>query len=136
MGRTDDEIGAQQVGRRPRGGWVGSARGGATRAVLPESQAERPRGNHHRGCERKNWRGPQYASHGVVFDHQRRRFRGHRSQHYEFWAYAVTVEAPGFVWQIAADGLIASSQGHFDSSEYQRQLEHGVQDPRETLHAI
>ena len=44
--------------------------------------------------------------------------------------YAVTVEAPGFVWQIAADGLIAPSQGPFDSSEYQRQLEHGVQDPR------
>ena len=31
-------------------------------------------------------------------------------------------------WQIGADGLIASSQGHFDASEYQRQLEHGVKE--------
>lgn len=29
-------------------------------------------------------------------------------------------------WLIGADGLIADSQGHFDSAEYQRQLEHGV----------
>ena len=29
-------------------------------------------------------------------------------------------------WQIGADGLIASSQGRFDSAEYQRQLECGV----------
>ena len=29
------------------------------------------------------------------------------------------------VWQIGADGLIASSQGRFDSAEYQRQLKHG-----------
>jgi ketosteroid isomerase-like protein len=32
-------------------------------------------------------------------------------------------------WQIGADGLIASSQGHFDSSEYYRQLECAVQEP-------
>lgn len=31
-------------------------------------------------------------------------------------------------WQIGADGLIASSQGGFDSAEYQRQLERGVQE--------
>ena len=31
--------------------------------------------------------------------------------------------------QIGADGLIASSQGHFDGSEYDRQLERGVQEP-------
>jgi hypothetical protein len=30
------------------------------------------------------------------------------------------------VWQIGADGLIASSRGRFNASEYQRQLEHGV----------
>jgi predicted ester cyclase len=37
------------------------------------------------------------------------------------------VRISGFeLWQIGADGLIASSQGHFDSSEYNRQLEHGV----------
>ena len=29
-------------------------------------------------------------------------------------------------WRIGADGLIASSQGHFDVAEYRRQLEHGV----------
>src|SRR5579871_5517211 len=29
-------------------------------------------------------------------------------------------------WQIAADFLIASSQGHFDAAEYRRQLEHGL----------
>jgi hypothetical protein len=40
------------------------------------------------------------------------------------------VRIRGFeLWQIGADGLIASSQGHFDSSEYHRQLEHGVQEP-------
>jgi uncharacterized protein (TIGR02246 family) len=33
-------------------------------------------------------------------------------------------------WQIGADGLIASSQGHFDNAEYQRQLEHGVNEGR------
>jgi predicted ester cyclase len=26
------------------------------------------------------------------------------------------------IWRIGADGLIASSEGHFDSAEYQRQL--------------
>jgi hypothetical protein len=40
------------------------------------------------------------------------------------------VRISGFeVWQIGADGLIASSQGHFDRSEYHRQLERGVQEP-------
>jgi hypothetical protein len=29
-------------------------------------------------------------------------------------------------WTIGGDGLIAESQGHFDSAEYQRQLEHGA----------
>lgn len=29
-------------------------------------------------------------------------------------------------WRIGADGLIASSQGHFDVAEYRRQLEQGV----------
>jgi predicted ester cyclase len=41
------------------------------------------------------------------------------------------VRISGFeLWQMGADGLIASSQGHFDSSEYHRQLERGVQEPR------
>lgn len=31
-------------------------------------------------------------------------------------------------WQMGADGLIASSEGHFDQDEYQRQLNHGVKD--------
>ena len=29
-------------------------------------------------------------------------------------------------WQMGRDGLIASSQGHFDAAEYRRQLEQGV----------
>ncbi len=29
-------------------------------------------------------------------------------------------------WRIGEDGLIAESHGHFDSAEYQRQLERGV----------
>jgi predicted ester cyclase len=29
-------------------------------------------------------------------------------------------------WRIGADGMIASSQGHFDVAEYRRQLEQGV----------
>jgi len=37
------------------------------------------------------------------------------------------VRISGFeLWQIGEDGLIASSQGHFDRSEYHRQLEGGV----------
>ena len=41
------------------------------------------------------------------------------------------VRISGFeVWQVGADRLIASSQGHFDSSEYHRQLERGMQDPQ------
>ena len=40
------------------------------------------------------------------------------------------VRISGFeLWQIGADGLIASSQGRFDSSEYRRQLEGGPQEP-------
>jgi predicted ester cyclase len=34
-------------------------------------------------------------------------------------------------WQIGAEGLIAESRGHFDSAEYQRQLEQGVEEPRQ-----
>jgi SnoaL-like polyketide cyclase len=41
------------------------------------------------------------------------------------------VRISGFeLWQIGADGLIATSQGHFDSSEYQPQLERGVEEPQ------
>jgi uncharacterized protein (TIGR02246 family) len=29
-------------------------------------------------------------------------------------------------WRLGEDGLIAESQGHFDSAEYERQLEHGI----------
>jgi uncharacterized protein (TIGR02246 family) len=40
------------------------------------------------------------------------------------------IRISGFeVWKIAEDGLIAESQGHFDSVDYQRQLEHGVTTP-------
>jgi predicted ester cyclase len=41
------------------------------------------------------------------------------------------IRISGFeLWQIGADGLIASSQGHFDAAEYHRQLKHGVPEPR------
>jgi hypothetical protein len=30
------------------------------------------------------------------------------------------------LWKIDNDGLITESKGHFDSAEYERQLEHGV----------
>jgi uncharacterized protein (TIGR02246 family) len=30
------------------------------------------------------------------------------------------------LWQIGDDGLIAQSEGHFDTAEYERQLKHGV----------
>jgi SnoaL-like polyketide cyclase len=33
-------------------------------------------------------------------------------------------------WTIGGDGLIAESQGHFDQAEYDRQLEHGVEETR------
>jgi predicted ester cyclase len=33
-------------------------------------------------------------------------------------------------WTIGDDGLVAASQGHFDQTEYDRQLEHGVDEPR------
>jgi nuclear transport factor 2 (NTF2) superfamily protein len=37
------------------------------------------------------------------------------------------VRIPGFEeWRIGADGLIASSQGHYDQVEYDRQLSEGV----------
>jgi predicted ester cyclase len=37
------------------------------------------------------------------------------------------VQLSGFEeWRIGADGLIAESRGHFDTAEYQRQLEQGV----------
>jgi hypothetical protein len=36
------------------------------------------------------------------------------------------VRISGFeVWRIGEDSLIAESQGHFDSADYQHQLEHG-----------
>ena len=39
------------------------------------------------------------------------------------------VRFSGFeVWRIGDDGLVAESQGHFDSADYQRQLERGVEE--------
>ena len=39
------------------------------------------------------------------------------------------VRFSGFeVWKIGDDGLVAESQGHFDSADYQRQLERGVEE--------
>ena len=34
-------------------------------------------------------------------------------------------------WTIGADGLIAASLGHYDQAEYDRQLEHGVEELQE-----
>jgi predicted ester cyclase len=40
------------------------------------------------------------------------------------------VRISGFeFWELGADGLIRCSEGHFDNSEYQGQLELGVQEP-------
>jgi uncharacterized protein (TIGR02246 family) len=53
------------------------------------------------------------------------------------WTFIGTNTAPGGTghrvrfsgfeeWNFTADGLIAESQGHFDASDYQRQLERGI----------
>lgn len=40
------------------------------------------------------------------------------------------VRVSGFEeWAIGDDGLILESQGHYDQAEYDRQLEHGVEEP-------
>jgi uncharacterized protein (TIGR02246 family) len=40
------------------------------------------------------------------------------------------VRVTGFEeWTIGDDGLIAGSQGHYDQAEYDRQIEHGVEEP-------
>jgi len=52
------------------------------------------------------------------------------------WTFSGTNAGPGATghkvrisgyekWRIGADGLVASSQGHFDAAEYRRQLEEG-----------
>jgi uncharacterized protein (TIGR02246 family) len=33
-------------------------------------------------------------------------------------------------WTIGDDGLISASLGHYDQAEYDRQLEHGLEEPR------
>ena len=33
-------------------------------------------------------------------------------------------------WTLGDDGLIADSQGHYDQAEYDRQIEHGVDEAR------
>jgi uncharacterized protein (TIGR02246 family) len=39
------------------------------------------------------------------------------------------VRFSGFeMWKIGEDGLIAESEGHFDSADYERQLERGVEE--------
>lgn len=63
--------------------------------------------------------------------------QGDRAEYY--WTLTGTNTGPGGtghrvrisgfeLWQIGADGLIASSRGHFDEAEYQQQLEHGVKE--------
>jgi hypothetical protein len=61
--------------------------------------------------------------------------RGAQDEPEYHWALVGTNSGPGGTgkmvrirgfekWHLAADGLIASSQGHFDVAEYRRQLEH------------
>lgn len=56
------------------------------------------------------------------------------------WTFAGTNSAPGGtghrvlfsgheVWHFSPDGLIAESQGHFDESLYNHQLQHGLDAP-------
>ena len=65
--------------------------------------------------------------------------RGDRAEYH--WTLIGTNTGPGGtghrvrisgseVWKIGEDGLIAESQGHFDSTAYQHQLEHGVKESR------
>lgn len=61
------------------------------------------------------------------------------AEHYH-WTLVGTNTGPGGIgngvrisgeeWTIGDDDLVAESQGHFDQVEYDRQLEHGVEQPR------
>jgi steroid delta-isomerase-like uncharacterized protein len=64
--------------------------------------------------------------------------RGDRSQAIFRWIWTGTNSGPGGTgkavritgfeeWTFGADGLIARSQGHYDESDYQRQLQSGMQ---------
>jgi predicted ester cyclase len=63
--------------------------------------------------------------------------QGDRAEYH--WTFIGTNTGPGGTghrvrfsgfeeWKIGDDGLVAESQGHFDSADYQRQLERGVED--------
>lgn len=65
--------------------------------------------------------------------------QGDRAEYH--WTFTGTNTGPGGtghrvrfsgfeVWKIGDDGLVAESQGHFDSADYQRQLERGVEESR------
>lgn len=67
------------------------------------------------------------------------RLQGERAEYH--WTFIGTNTGPGGTghrvrfsgfeeWKFGDDGLIAESQGHFDSAEYQRQLEHGVENSK------
>ena len=67
------------------------------------------------------------------------RLQGERAEYH--WTFIGTNTGPGGTghkvrfsgfeeWNFGEDGLIAESQGHFDSAEYQRQLEHGVEESK------
>ena len=66
--------------------------------------------------------------------------QGHRVTYH--WTLTGTNTGPGGtgqrvringyeLWTFDADGLIAESDGHFDAAFYQRQLEHGIEEPRQ-----
>jgi len=67
------------------------------------------------------------------------RLQGERAEYH--WTFIGTNTGPGGTghkvrfsgfekWKIGEDGLIAESQGQFDSADYQRQLERGVEESR------
>jgi hypothetical protein len=69
----------------------------------------------------------------VIFDNLL--IKGNRAEYH--WTLIGTNTGPGGtgrkvrisgyeVWKIGEDGLIAESQGHFDSKTYENQLKHGI----------
>jgi uncharacterized protein (TIGR02246 family) len=67
------------------------------------------------------------------------RLKGERAEYH--WTFIGTNTGPGGTghrvrfsgfeeWKFGEDGVIAESQGHFDSAEYQRQVEHGLEESK------
>jgi len=89
---------------------------------------------HHRGRPIVHGRLPGYAgAHGRPRRTRRQRripLDARRNEHGP-GGTGHRVRISGFEeWTIGDDGLIASSLGHYDQAEYDRQVEHGVEEPR------